>query len=103
MNPGFPPQFIPAKAGAGMTTFYEVVNLGAGVNYSVNDIYALLAEMLGVHIPPVRNPDLPGEAETTLADITAARKLGWAPKTALRSGLEHAIAYIKSEMEKGNI
>jgi len=26
MNPGFPPQFIPAKAGAGMTTFYEAVN-----------------------------------------------------------------------------
>jgi hypothetical protein len=25
MNPGFPPQFIPAKAGAGMTTFYETV------------------------------------------------------------------------------
>jgi hypothetical protein len=25
MNHGFPPQFIPAKAGAGMTTFYEVV------------------------------------------------------------------------------
>lgn len=81
----------------------QVFNLGAGVNYSVNDIYAMLTEMLGVHIPPVRNPDLPGEAETTLADITAARRLGWVPKTNIETGLKNAIAYIKSEMEKGNI
>ena len=81
----------------------QVFNLGAGVNYSVNDIYAMLTKMLGVHIPPVRKSDLPGEAETTLADITAARKLGWAPKTDIETGLRNAIAYIKSEMEKGNI
>ncbi|MCX5829804.1 MAG: NAD-dependent epimerase/dehydratase family protein [Deltaproteobacteria bacterium] len=81
----------------------QVFNLGAGVNYSVNDIYAMLTEMLGIHIPPVRNPDLPGEAETTLADITAARKLGWVPKTDIETGLRNAIAYIKSEIEKGNI
>ena len=81
----------------------QVVNLGAGVNYSVNDIYAMLTGMLDIHIPPVRKPDLPGEAETTLADITAARKLGWVPKTDLRTGLGNAIAYIKSEIKKGNI
>ena len=63
----------------------------------------MLTKMLGVHIPPVRKSDLPGEAETTLADITAARKLGWAPKTDIETGLRNAIAYIKSEMEKGNI
>ena len=80
-----------------------VFNLGAGVNYSVNDIYRLVSDLLDIHITPQRMPDLPGEAETTLADISAAKKLGWEPKTDSQTGLKNAIAYIKSEMAKGNI
>ncbi|MDP3286564.1 MAG: NAD-dependent epimerase/dehydratase family protein [Desulfobacterales bacterium] len=81
----------------------QIFNLGSGVNYSVNDIYAMITDLLGIHVPPVRKPDLPGEAETTLADISAAQSLGWVSKTDLRTGLNHAITYIKNEMEKGNI
>ena len=81
----------------------RVFNLGSGVNYSVNDIYTMITDLLGIHIPPLCKPDLPGEAETTLADITAAHGLGWTPKTDLRMGLTHAIDYIKSEMKKGHI
>jgi UDP-glucose 4-epimerase len=81
----------------------RVFNLGSGVNYSVNEIYSTIADLLGIHIPPVRKPDLPGEAETTLADITAAQGLGWAPKTDLRAGLTRAIAYIQNQMEMGNL
>ena len=81
----------------------RVFNLGAGVNYSVNEIYAFVSRLLNIHIPPVRRPDLPGEAQVTLADITAARALRWEPKTDIETGLRNAIAYIRAEMEKGNI
>jgi len=81
----------------------RVFNLGSGVNYSVNDIYEMVGNLLDIHISPVRKPDLPGEAQTTLADITEAGSLGWEPKTDIRMGLQHAIAYIKSEMAKGNV
>jgi nucleoside-diphosphate-sugar epimerase len=81
----------------------KVFNLGSGMNHSVNDIYSMITDMLDIPIPPVRQADLPGEAEMTLADITAARNVGWAPKTSMRMGLENAIAYIKSEMHKGRI
>ncbi len=81
----------------------QVFNLGSGVNYSVNEIYSMIADLLDIRISPVRKPDLPGEAETTLADISAAQGLGWIVKTDLRTGMKHAISYIKSEMEKGNI
>jgi len=80
-----------------------VFNLGTGVNYSVNDIYRLVSDLLDIHITPQRMPDLPGEAEITLADISAAKKLGWEPKTDIQTGLKNAIAYIKSEMAKGRI
>jgi len=81
----------------------RVFNLGAGVSYSVNEIYPLVSKLLNIHIEPIRKPDLPGEAQVTLADITAARALGWEPKTDIVTGLQNAIAYIRSEMKKGNI
>ncbi|MDP2840351.1 MAG: NAD-dependent epimerase/dehydratase family protein [Syntrophales bacterium] len=81
----------------------RVFNLGAGINYSVNEIYTFVSRLLNIHIPPVRRPDLPGEAQVTLADITAARTLGWQPRTDIETGLRNAIAYIRAEMEKGNI
>jgi nucleoside-diphosphate-sugar epimerase len=81
----------------------KVFNLGSGENHSVNDIYSMITNLLDVHVPPIRKPDLPGEAEMTLADIAAARALGWAPKTDLSAGLVNAIDYIKSEIAKGNI
>jgi UDP-glucose 4-epimerase len=80
-----------------------VFNLGAGVNYSVNDIYRMVSDLLNIHISPQRKPDLMCEAEITLADISAAKRLGWKPKTDIQMGLKNAIAYIKSEMAKGDI
>lgn len=80
-----------------------VFNLGAGINYSVNDIYRLVSDLLDIHVSPKRMPDLPGEAETTLAKISKAKAIGWVPKTDIQSGLRNAVDYIKSEMAKGNI
>lgn len=76
----------------------EVYNLGTGVNYSVRDIYNEIAAQLGTSIEPELLPDLPGEAQANLADISAARALGWEPRIDLREGLARSIAYIKREV-----
>ncbi|MDP1623932.1 MAG: NAD-dependent epimerase/dehydratase family protein [Bacteroidales bacterium] len=81
----------------------HVFNLGSGVNHSVNDIYSVIARLLDHHHPPKYQPDLPGEAFANLADITAAKALGWAPKIGLEQGLQSSIEFIKHELEKGNI
>ena len=81
----------------------KVFNLGSGVNYSVNEIYHMVSELLEIDIPPIKKPDLPGEARITLADITEACGLGWRPKTDIKKGLMESISYIKREMAKGNI
>ena len=39
--------------------------------------------------------DLPGEAQTTLADISAARALGWNPRADIDDGLRGSIDFIK--------
>lgn len=78
-------------------------NLGSGANFSMVEIYNLLCELLGTRSEPVFKPDLPGEAQTTLADISEATKVGWEPRTDIRTGLSRAIEYIKGEMKDGRI
>jgi UDP-glucose 4-epimerase len=81
----------------------EVFNLGSGVNYSVNEIYQMISSVLDIHISPVHEPDLPGEAQNTLADIKKAQNLGWNPKTNIDNGLKKMVEYIKDELDRGNI
>lgn len=76
----------------------QVYNVGSGVNYSVNQIFSTMEELLHTGLRPVYQGDLPGEAEITLADIRPARELGWAPRVGLREGIGRSIAYIKESV-----
>ncbi|MGD0548622.1 MAG: NAD-dependent epimerase/dehydratase family protein [Terracidiphilus sp.] len=76
----------------------EVFNVGSGTNYSIVEIFNFIEELLQSGIKPVYKPGLPGEAEITLADISKARSLGWAPKIDIREGLVKSIAYIKQRV-----
>jgi nucleoside-diphosphate-sugar epimerase len=76
----------------------NVYNLGSGTNHSVNEIYAIVAGLLGIDLPPRHQPDLPGEAQANLADISAATALGWKPKIGIEAGLKTSIEYIRREL-----
>jgi len=80
----------------------EVFNLGSGINYSVNEIYSVIAGLLRSNIKPIYNADLPGEAQSNLADISKARKLGWKPKIDLIDGLQSSVDFIKNVVMKDN-
>jgi len=81
----------------------QVFNLGSGENFSVNDIYTMISGLLDVQVAPIHKPDMPGEAQQTLADITNAGRIGWRPKTTITDGLKNMVDFIKSEFQKGNI
>jgi nucleoside-diphosphate-sugar epimerase len=76
----------------------NVYNIGSGTNDSVHEIYQKIARLLNFDQPPNYLPDMPGEAEATLADISAARSLGWSPKTTLDAGLERSLEYIRAHV-----
>ncbi|HUF52059.1 MAG TPA: NAD-dependent epimerase/dehydratase family protein [Longimicrobiales bacterium] len=76
-------------------------NLGSGTDHSVREILAEIQALLGTALEPLHRPDLPGEAERTCADIARARSVGWQPRTSLREGLRHSIAYIREHVVAG--
>lgn len=78
----------------------KVFNVGTGVNHSVNEIYELVEGLLQTGLKPIYKPDLPGEAQLTLADNTAARELGWKPKIDIHEGLRRSIQYIRERVLK---
>lgn len=61
----------------------EVINIGTGKNYSINQIAAMISNNT------VNIPSRPGEIQDTLAEITKAKQLlGWEPTVSLEQGIE---------------
>jgi UDP-glucose 4-epimerase len=81
----------------------NVFNLGSGENYSVNEIFRIVRDLLGSKLEPIYQADLPGEALSTLANIEKAKKLGWSPRVGLKDGLKSSIDFIKGEMAAGRL
>jgi UDP-glucose 4-epimerase len=81
----------------------KTFNIGSGVNFSVNEIYRLVEGLLKTGLQPVYKPDLPGEAQITLADISAAKSLGWKPRVDIGEGLNRTIEYLQGKVLKAKI
>ena len=75
-----------------------VLNAGTGTNLCVNEVFQLVEEEMKTGLKPIYKPDLPGEAQTTLADIRRAKSLGWVPKVSVREGLRRSIQYLKEKV-----
>ena len=73
----------------------EVYNVGSGKNYSVNEIYQIIKDLIGADMDPVYKDNLDGEAQITLADCAKLKGLGWQPKISLEEGIKRQISYIK--------
>ncbi len=81
----------------------QIFNLGSGVNYSVLEIYNLIKNLMQSSVEPIFKSNLSGEAEITLADISAAQNLGWSPKTSIEAGLKEVVNFLKKEQELGRL
>ena len=67
----------------------QLLNIGTGVETSVNDLYRMMAAMGGGPDDPVRGSARPGELDRSALDPTrAASELGWRPVTSLDDGLQ---------------
>jgi UDP-glucose 4-epimerase len=77
----------------------RLVNIGTGLETSVNGIFKMLADAAGFRGEPKHGPLPPGELRRICLDIEAARdELGWKPWTHLEDGLKETVAYMRDHV-----
>jgi UDP-glucose 4-epimerase len=74
----------------------KLVNIGTGLEASVNHVFRLLAEITGYEQEPDHGPLPPGELRRIALDISSApNAIGWKPWTHLEDGLAETVAFLK--------
>lgn len=74
------------------------VNIGTGVETSVNALLRRLEAVAGCHVEARHGPPKPGEQRRSVLDASLAKRLlGWAPHVTLDEGLRRTLTYFKQE------
>ncbi|MGZ8661042.1 MAG: SDR family NAD(P)-dependent oxidoreductase [Actinomycetota bacterium] len=74
----------------------KLVNIGTGLEASVNHVFRLLADVTGYEQEPDHGPLPPGELRRIALDISSApNAIGWKPWTHLEDGLAETVAFVK--------
>ena len=80
----------------GKVPMMPIMNVGTGVETSVNDLVRLLGEAAGSPLRVEHAPPRSGEQRRSALDAAlAARVLGWRPMTDVRAGLEQTLAWFR--------
>jgi UDP-glucose 4-epimerase len=75
------------------------INVGTGVETSVNELYRLLAAAAETKLGAEYGPPRPGEQHrSVISPARAARDLGWRPEVALADGLARTFAFFKDRL-----
>jgi UDP-glucose 4-epimerase len=74
-----------------------IINIGTGVETSVNDLYGSMARATGFNEPPSYAPARAGElARSALAVGRAEEQLGWTPFTSLDDGVAATLDWFRA-------
>ncbi len=76
----------------------KMYNAGNGNQYTLNQVWKLLQEMEGVHLPAQMGPPRPGDVRHSKADTKAAvRDLGHSPRVTIEEGLRRTLEWYRQE------
>lgn len=77
---------------------YEIYNLGESATTSLSELVEWIGAAVGKPVPLDRQPMQSGDVVLTCADVSKARaKLGYAPSTDVKAGLERFVAWYRAE------
>lgn len=75
----------------------SVLNVSGGGSHSVNEVLALMEQLVGKPLDIVRSDTALGDVSRTSADIGAARTaLGWAPRVGIEEGLRAQLKWVRA-------
>ena len=76
-----------------ISKFPYLMNLGAGVDYSVSDYYSFVLAAFNYECLINPRPDLPSGMMRKLMNVEKAKNLGWNPKVGIQNGLERTKSF----------
>ncbi len=80
-----------------------VINVGGGERISLNMLFAVMAETLGLDIEPHYAPSRAGDVRHSLASLDRARDLiGYDPKVGWREGLQQTLEWYRQALATGS-
>jgi len=87
---------VHAFALAAQTGDSRLVNVGTGLETSVNGIFRLLAKITEFRGSPISGPERTGDLRRSVLDPSLAEEvLGWRPWTHLEDGLSETVAFLR--------
>ncbi|TKS60797.1 MAG: UDP-glucose 4-epimerase [Nitrospira sp.] len=76
-----------------------VYNVGTGAETSINELFRMLASLMGSACKEMHGPAKPGEQMRSVIDPSKIRQeLGWDPKAELTDGLKKTVAFFREKM-----
>ena len=79
------------------------VNIGTGIEISVNELFRTMADAVGYTKLPLRADERPGDVRRICLDSTRSREmLGWRPSTSLAEGLRKTYAAFSAASRPGD-
>jgi UDP-glucose 4-epimerase len=77
------------------------VNIGTGIETSVNELHRILARAAGLGTRAQHGPPKPGEQRRSCLDPQLAKRcLGWAPAVSLHDGLGRTLQFFRRETDR---
>ena len=77
----------------------DLINIGLGRDYSINEYYAAAAQVIGWQGDFAHDASKPVGMKQKLVDIGRQRAWGWMPATALHEGIEKAYHYYLQDQQ----
>jgi UDP-glucose 4-epimerase len=76
------------------------VNIGTGVETSVNTVFRVLRDLAGSRQEEIHGPAMPGEQQRScLENRMASYELGWYPETSLEEGLARTLDFFREKIK----
>ncbi|NJD61308.1 MAG: NAD-dependent epimerase/dehydratase family protein [Deltaproteobacteria bacterium] len=76
------------------------VNIGTGVETSVNTVFRILRDLAGSRQEEIHGPAMPGEQRRScLENRMASYELGWYPETSLEEGLARTLEFFREKIK----
>jgi len=87
---------------AHMEALPDMVNVGLGVDYSINEYYQVGAEVIGYEGSFAHDLTKPAGMRRKMMDVSVAHDLGWKAATSLREGMQKTYDYYLEELRTEN-